>query len=1089
MRFTLIKIMLFTAFSFGTSVVYSQVTNTSYIPTIFPKSPNSAAFEKYGNYPVNMSSGVPDISIPLYTIESGGLKVPITLSYHASGIKVNESAGWVGLGWSLSAGGSITRTILGNRVDEDGYLHSFRSSASLHPQSSDADIDYLQKALITQTYDTRPDLFSYNVPGYSGKFIFNVNDSYNINQIPFSPVVIKNSGTTYNLKFNIKDDHGNLYLLGDSYQESTTVHTQSNISSSGVTAWMLEQMISQNRRDTVRFNYISQILHLPDQVAQSWIVEDQEQRRPQQGDGPNAPSPYSKGPAGSATTTNSSADVNEQDLQQIFFKNGRIDFKLSTTRRTDINGQPYPLDTINVFLYNYGSRKMELQKSIVFDRSYFLNQAGSPVKLKLNGIRILDKTGSVTQKYSFTYNSLGIPAPMSFARDYWGYYNGKNNNTTLIPKMQVDYMLNNTTTSTPIYIGGSDPNARDVDTTYMQAGVLTSINYPTGGHTDFTYETNRYSDVNGAHLTGGLRIKSISMYDSPTGLNPITKSYQYVKSRPAFLQFGSAGQLNYAFFLHTTTARYFDLDHYVPQALATKRVRSYLSEPSYNNSASDGNPVMYSNVVEYNGISSVNAGKTQYVFRDHDDDLMGTSATTQMPQSYDYSFARGQIVEKKEFVNQGGVYKPVQSESNTYSAFAQQQNYADVGLLIGQFKQTEGVITVAYPATQIDNDANAYPFTPISIVSGDSYKTSTTIKTYDMADTTKTTVSAVNYLFGNIIHQQVTSTTHLDSRGNTNITNTKYPADYPAGNNVLDGMIANNMQAEAIEKWDNIQTVSPVVNGVTGGQLNIFKTGSIAGTFVPSTISKLNVSSPVTDFTVSNVSSGNLNSDSRYVQMINFNLYDTKNNIVQYTPRNATPTVIMWDYLQAMPVAQINNLNTNYPDFISAYTSFEAQGNGNWNYGGTIAADANAPTGSKVYQLSTGAISTNYIGTGIKYIVSYWSNGGAATVTYANSGVNGNAIRHSNGWTYYEHIFLSSGLEKVSITGNISIDELRLYPSTSQMTTYQYSPNGLTHIGDPKNQISHFEYDPFNRLKNIKDWNGNIVKNFGYHYYDALSNP
>jgi hypothetical protein len=52
------------------------------------------------------------------------------------------------------------------------------------------------------------------------------------------------------------------------------------------------------------------------------------------------------------------------------------------------------------------------------------------------------------------------------------------------------------------------------------------------------------------------------------------------------------------------------------------------------------------------------------------------------------------------------------------------------------------------------------------------------------------------------------------------------------------------------------------------------------------------------------------------------------------------------------------------------------------------------------------------------------------------------------------------------------------------MTTYTYNPFGLSSIADTKGTINYFEYDPFQRLKNIKDWNGNIVKNYGYHTYD-----
>ncbi len=86
-----------------------------------PPSPTMWEFEKYGTYPVSMHTGVPNISIPLYTIESGGLQVPISLNYHASGIKVDQKATWVGLGWNLNAGGAITRTVRGVTGQVSGY--------------------------------------------------------------------------------------------------------------------------------------------------------------------------------------------------------------------------------------------------------------------------------------------------------------------------------------------------------------------------------------------------------------------------------------------------------------------------------------------------------------------------------------------------------------------------------------------------------------------------------------------------------------------------------------------------------------------------------------------------------------------------------------------------------------------------------------------------------------------------------------------------------------------------------------------------------------------------------------------------------
>src|SRR4051812_1639591 len=72
---------------------------------VTPPSPNAAAFQKYGEIPVSPYTGIPDISIPVYTVQFRDINIPITLSYHASGIKVNEESSQVGLGWAINTGG------------------------------------------------------------------------------------------------------------------------------------------------------------------------------------------------------------------------------------------------------------------------------------------------------------------------------------------------------------------------------------------------------------------------------------------------------------------------------------------------------------------------------------------------------------------------------------------------------------------------------------------------------------------------------------------------------------------------------------------------------------------------------------------------------------------------------------------------------------------------------------------------------------------------------------------------------------------------------------------------------------------------
>ena len=72
--------------------------------------PNAAGLGLYGDIPVSLYTGTPDISIPLYEIKVKNYTLPITLSYHASGVQVDQHPSWVGLGWSLFAGGLITRS-------------------------------------------------------------------------------------------------------------------------------------------------------------------------------------------------------------------------------------------------------------------------------------------------------------------------------------------------------------------------------------------------------------------------------------------------------------------------------------------------------------------------------------------------------------------------------------------------------------------------------------------------------------------------------------------------------------------------------------------------------------------------------------------------------------------------------------------------------------------------------------------------------------------------------------------------------------------------------------------------------------------
>ena len=95
------------------------------ITKIIPPSPISETFTKYGDYPVDLSRGLVNISVPLYEIKVADINVPVTLSYHASGIKFTDEDFPCGLGWSLNVGGRISRTIRGAE-DEKSMLEKVK---------------------------------------------------------------------------------------------------------------------------------------------------------------------------------------------------------------------------------------------------------------------------------------------------------------------------------------------------------------------------------------------------------------------------------------------------------------------------------------------------------------------------------------------------------------------------------------------------------------------------------------------------------------------------------------------------------------------------------------------------------------------------------------------------------------------------------------------------------------------------------------------------------------------------------------------------------------------------------------------------
>ncbi len=189
-----LKYLLIAPCLFLMTLPYAALGQAS-VEDITPPSPEAAAFGKYIDNPISKYNGTVDVSIPIYTVRDNDIELPIRLSYHGGGVKVEEEATWVGLGWTLFSGGVITRSKRGlddfmNTVDRTGYLHL--PLAWTPPQSGDdLTYEYLVESC-NAIIDPTPDLFYFNFNGHSGKFLLN-KDIFNP-QVPGDGVTLLSSG-------------------------------------------------------------------------------------------------------------------------------------------------------------------------------------------------------------------------------------------------------------------------------------------------------------------------------------------------------------------------------------------------------------------------------------------------------------------------------------------------------------------------------------------------------------------------------------------------------------------------------------------------------------------------------------------------------------------------------------------------------------------------------------------------------------------------------------------------------------------------------------------------------------------------------
>lgn len=336
------------------------------------------------------------------------------------------------------------------------------------------------------------------------------------------------------------------------------------------------------------------------------------------------------------------------------------------------------------------------------------------------------------------------------------------------------------------------------------------------------------------------------------------------------------------------------------------------------------------------------------------------------------------------------------------------------------------------------------------------YKTNTVDSVFDSEGLNPITTTT-NFYYDNPAHGLLTRTTNLNSKGELITVVNKYPNDK---SQITD---LSSSAGIALDTMVAIHKIGPVI------QVDQYKNQTL-------------LSTTRTDYKVWDTQQKIVKPESVNYQTtggnmerrLSFYRYDAASNILEMSKTNDMHTTYVWSSKTASPTAEVKN--ANLADV--AYTSFEIDGDGNWTIASSVRDATRGITGSSSYALTNGAISKSSLNTTKSYIVSYWSKSGTATV----NGSTATSTLSKMGWNYYEHK-IPAGTSAINISGSVTIDELRLYPSDALMTTYTYSPLiGVAGQCDAVNHIVYYEYDGIGRLKTVRDLDNNIIKTFEYHY-------
>jgi hypothetical protein len=1122
----------------GVSVVFCQVTPNLVNANML--SPTTEKASKLAEENVNLFTGVPKIGVPLYSYKGGsnGLSLDISLDYYAGGIQVPEAPTNVGLGWYLNAGGIITRIARG-MPDDGGEFDP--QSAYLFSDTIPNDFRSYADSYYNNQTDAEQDIFQYNFNGRSGTFYIGKNNE--VAQVPLSKMKIlpEFSGETL-LGFRIITEDGVKYEFYT--PEFTSFSSYNNfILDDYNTSWSLSRIIAPFNTDTITLNYTQKSITTDFEYPQFVYVRNSDGVQTNKQTGVNGSTTSMINKISSIVfpdKTNISfiygnTYYSGNDNTLLMVKVNDTSFKYGYA--LDYQGSTYPtsrilLKSVTPFTATQKSKGYSftyyaplyaplggLYDTIQNKRDYwgYYNGAlnGSSYIPKINGYTWgADRNPNINYAISSTLQNFYLPEGGYINYEYELNdhlpFTKQSNLITFDPLtanmniVKFTQVFNTRheiifTLDSSISRQGTPPiSGTGIVTFYIKntAGTITYATYNLSLYDlfykgiqsfDFSVPNDYYqlqhlaasgTTISGsfpvkiswenkvadttllAVPSGGLRVKRITRKTGPLDSAASIEEYRYINTDGT--SSGFLGDIPKYDYQYRETVNY--------NGVATTNYTAISSDPLFEN---QNGIAGYARVEVIKGTSTHNSGKTVYEFTSPQDlnTLYATAIFPYAPvdmKSWGFGFPKriytydssGVLV--KKITNTYGFDTSLSYKNKNFRSLKLGNSYTYID---GNPAISSTVKTYTYIGREY------YPST------GRVYLSNTTDTLYH-SDGSKS-ASYSNYVYDTNFNVIKIISGYDKTRGLQIEKRFYYPYNYTVGDGV--GKLRDSgiiSPVVATESWITGDAKPRIISGT----ITYFH--QIIGNYVkPVTIYSLQSNHPVDSSVIGAFNPASLNRNSTYfVAQENLSSYDSKGNLLQQ--QNAVSGIsnsLIMDYGQRYPVAKVSN--AAFSDI--AYTSFEADGSGNWSVSSTARDTTAAITGNRSYNLSNGNITKSGLLSASTYLVSVWSKSGGSVAV--NGVTQSNVIATQNGWNLYSTTV--TGVTTVTVSGSGLIDELRLHPKDANMTTYTYQPFvGVTSTTDPNNTIVYNEYDALNRLKIIRDKDKNILKRFDYSDTATLMN-